>query len=519
MRTHPRRIMRRSAQSWMVFVALGAAVAGGASGVSGREPQGRGQHPAPRAGGPDSFGRMFELPPFAAPTPQVHAALMELGKRGGLMDAGDDLNADPLALITDPALSVNNPDSDQHVAGVTFLGQFLDHDMTFDASSPLGRPTDPRRVPNVRRPFFDLDSVYGSGPAGSPLLYEPLDPAKLRVEFGGRFEDLPRTASGTALIADPRNDENLVIAGLHAAFLLFHNGIVNLVRDEHPEWSSDQVFSEARRLTTWHYQWIIVHEVLPAFVGHTIAEDVLRGGRRFYVPPPGGAHIPIEFQIAYRFGHSMVRPSYRANFTGNGGQPFVAMLFRDQPPGTTDPSDLRGGVRSERRYIGWQTFFPFPGFEADVRANKRVDTRVSSPLFDLPLGAIPGGAPPTALAQRNLLRHLTWRVPSGQAIAAAMGVPALGDGDLSELYAIDSDFVRSTPLWYYVLKEADVLGFGRHLGPVGGRIVAEVFVGLLELDPESYLNRQPDFIPSIGSAGPRFSIVDFLTFAGVAEKR
>ena len=184
----------------------------------------------------------------------------------------------------------------------------------------------------------------------------------------------------------------------------------------------EDVFAEARRLTTWHYQWVILHEFLP------LIRRPVHGGRR----PRARATVlqpaertrrsfPIEFQIAYRFGHSMVRPSYRANFTGNDGQPFFAMLFDPAAQGPGEPADLRGGFRSPRRFIGWQTFFRFPGFESDVRPNKRIDTKLSTPLFDLPLGAIAAGTPPTSLAERNLLRHLTWRIPSGQAIAAAMG--------------------------------------------------------------------------------------------------
>jgi Animal haem peroxidase len=468
----------------------------------------------------DDFGRMFHLPSFAPPNPAVKTALAELGKRGGLMDANDNLAAGPIALIVDPALSVNNPDSSQHTAGVTFMGQFIDHDMTFDTTSRLGQPTNPTGTRNSRRPVFDLDSVYGDGPTGSPLLYQPSDTAKLRVESGGRFEDLPRDVSGRAILADPRNDENVILSGLHAAFLLFHNHAVDLVRADNPLWTADEVFNEAKRLTTWHYQWMILYEVLPRFVGSSMVDEVLANGRRFYVPKKDEAFIPVEFQIAYRFGHSMVRPSYRANFTGNAdGSAFFAMVFDGTAPSPVEPADLRGGVRSERRFVGWQTFFPFPGFETDVRFNKRIDTRLSTPLFDLPLGAIPSGDPPTSLAQRNLLRHLTWRVPSGQAIAAEMGEAPLSDADLADLGSIYPPFVGSTPLWYYVLREADVRQDGVHLGRVGGRLVAEVFIGLLQLDRESFLNSETGFTPSLGSVAGSFQMTDFLTFAGVADKR
>jgi hypothetical protein len=107
---------------------------------------------------------------------------------------------------------------------VTFFGQFLDHDMTFDQTSRLGFPANVIQSPNARTPFFDLDSVYADGPSGTPQLYDPADPIKFRIESGGQFEDLPRDpANNAAIIGDPRNDENMMISGLDAAFLLFHN--------------------------------------------------------------------------------------------------------------------------------------------------------------------------------------------------------------------------------------------------------------------------------------------------------
>jgi hypothetical protein len=173
-----------------------------------------------REGPPDvtvagSFGRMFRnLPPFASPTNAVRDALMEFGRLGGILDANDDLAAGPVALIVDPNLSLVNRNNPTHTAGVTFFGQFLDHDMTFDLTSRLGFPTQPIRSPNARTPFFDLDSVYGGGPGSNPELYEAADPIKFRVESGGQYEDLPRDpTNNAAIIGDPRNDENIMIAG------------------------------------------------------------------------------------------------------------------------------------------------------------------------------------------------------------------------------------------------------------------------------------------------------------------
>jgi len=466
----------------------------------------------------DNFGRMFRLPPFAPPTDFIRDALSDLGKAGGILDAKDDLTKPPVLLITDLTLSAGNRNNPEHTAGTTFFGQFLDHDMTFDKTSRLGVPTNPTTSPNARVPLFDLDCVFGGGPGDSPELYTADDPIKFKVESGGLFEDLPRNSSTkAAIIADPRNDENMMISGLQAACLKFHNNAVDLMRSENPGISDFDAFFKARRLAVWHYQWIVLHEFLPLFVGQPLVTEILSGGRKFY-RPRDEAFIPVEFQIGYRFGHSMIRPSYRANLAGDNGQPFFGMIFEPAGEDQADPIDLRGGARAPRRFIGWQTFFKFPGFEGDVRPNKRIDTKISTPLFNLPLGTIFSGTPPVSLMTRNLLRCLTWLLPSGQAIAQAMGVPQLSNSDLSELKDVAPSLVSSTPLFYYILKEAELTHDGLRLGPVGGRIVGEVFLGLLQLDPEAYLNVQPNWLPTLstfGAAPESFSMIDFLKFAGV----
>jgi hypothetical protein len=354
----------------------------------------------------------------------------------------------------------------------------------------------------------------------NPELFDAADPIKFRVESGGLYEDLPRNPlNNFAYIGDPRNDENIVLGGLHAAFLMFHNHAVDVVRAQNPAISNNDVYLQARRLTTWHYQWIILHEFLPHIVNQTVIDDVLLNGRRFYNPLHDQAYIPVEFQITYRFGHSMVRPSYRANLHGDNGQPFFGLIFDPAGEGSVDPVDLRGGTRAPRRFVGWQTFFDFGGvFSADARPNKRIDTKVSTPLFTLPLGTIFSGQPPTSLMQRNLLRCLTWKLPSGQHISREMGIPPLTNADLAELQSISPSFVDSTPLLYYILKEAELKEDGLRLGPTGARIVAEVFVGLLQLDPNSYFNVQPGWVPTLPTHDGRpqsFRMIDFLTFAGV----
>ena len=459
---------------------------------------------------PRFFGRMFPgLPPFAENTPRVQDALRAMGAPDGPLDAKDPLHEGPIRLITNPELSPGNLDNPFNTAGTTFLGQFVDHDLTFDLHSRLAVPAVPEQSPNTRNPTLSLDSVYGGGPVLSPQLYDSGDRAKFRVEHGGLFEDLPRRADGVAIIGDPRNDENLMIAGLHAAFLLFHNRVVDRLRAAGVP--GDRVFADAQRTVVWHYQWIVVHEFLPQIIGFGVTQDVLAHGRRFYRPAQGQHYMPVEFQGAcYRFGHSQVRPSYRANLKGDNGQPFFGFVFDPAAEGQSDPVDLRGGRRARRRFVGWQTFFDFG--DGQVRPNKRIDTHISTPLFRLPLGAIADGSPPVALPQRNLLRHLTWSLPSGQAVARAMGIPVL----VSVPELREFGFDRSTPLWYYTLREAETLGDGISLAGAGARLVGEVFIGLLQLDPESYLTQQPGWKPVLPSrVTGQFGMVDLLRFARV----
>ncbi|MDR0779165.1 MAG: hypothetical protein LBF16_00500 [Pseudomonadales bacterium] len=472
------------------------------------------------------FGRLFgELPPFAADTPDVRAALLEIGKPGGIMDAKDDLTKSPQELITNPALSAKNSDNPKLTAGFTFLGQFLDHDMTFDPTSTLERQADPEQVANFRTPSLGLDNVYGAGPTGSPHLYDTqggkgskflLEP----IGTPGKF-DLPRNSQNVALIGDPRDDENMLIAQLQVAFLSFHNAVVEHVKTKIRLTVSDDIFAEAQRIVRWHYQWIIINEFLRHTCGDAVVNEVLKTGRKFYTWR-NEPFIPVEFSVgAYRFGHSQVRPSYRANFTGNpGGQPFFAMIFQPTPSDPRDPNDLSGGCRAPRRFVDWPTFFDFS--DGNVKFNKKIDTTLSTALFRLPGSVVPNPdakTNPSSLAQRNLLRHLTFSLPSGQRIAKTMKLDQLSSGDLSDLkpYGLDD----RTPLWFYVLREAQVMANGEQLGPVGGRIVTEVFLGLLQGDKSSWLSQDPEwrpFLPTIDASkkGKDFRMIDLLRFAGVA---
>lgn len=491
----------------------------------------------------DTFTRMFPgLPAFAPATDEMREQAKRLGAQGGPIDAMD-LLTDPIQSILNPAVhSPNNPDNPTMTAGMTFLGQFIDHDLTLDPRSPLLQPADPRRTTNFRTAAFDLDSVYGNGPQESPELYDRSSgDIKFRIEAvpgselvsrkGAIRFDLPRDADNTAIIGDGRNDENVIISQMHLAMLRFHNAVVDHLRakQELASASPEKIFQIAQRQVRWHYQWIVLNEFLPLTIGQNLVDDILRKGTKFYtLDDPFSSDrfrnsrrnplIPIEWSVAaYRFGHSQVRPSYRLNFGPDGGSPFFAFAFDDSiDPNDPDPGDLRGGKRAPRRFVDWQTFFNFG--DGNVRPNKKIDAKLSSVLMHLLGSRGPAPGMPSdgvqSLASRNLMRHVNFGLPSGQAIARIMGVRPLTPAQLIELQPYGMD--RSTPLWYYILKEAELLESGEQLGPVGGRIVGEVLIGILRADRSSYLASERHWRPTLPSATPgEFRMTDLLNFAGV----
>ena len=425
------------------------------------------------------------------------------------MDAKDDLAAGPLGLILNPGANTDNPN---HTAGMTFVGQFIDHDITLDATSPLGVPTTPESTINRRTPAFDLDSVYGSGPFGDPLLYED-DKLRLKAGRRGEHEDVPRLPDGTALIGDSRNDENVAVNGIHAAFIAAHNRLITS--------GAATTFKDARRQLTWHWQWVVLNEFLPATLGTQLPTALGRGDQRLF---PRGCHpfIPVEFQsAAYRFGHSQVRPSYRMNFTGgpDGGQRF-AFVFDASQITAADPSDMQGGIAGAGRHIGWPTFFDFGGDRAQwVRPNKTIDTKLSTPLFHLPPKTVrgPGGrarpraaqpaAPPDlepavrpgdreeARAPGALHRPAGGRRPRVRAVRevdAAVVLRAAGGGAARRRQAA---------------RPARRPARGRHADRAPAR------------RPQLLPDAAPGWKPNLGSTPGKFAMSDLLDYAGVGGVR
>ena len=486
-------------------------------------------------GDPGKFGRMF---PLLDPLVVSDDALFEL--------------AETMKDTLDPASGDTTPagDNPNIPAGYTYLGQFVDHDITLD-TTPIGvQEADPLGTRNFRSPALDLDSLYGQGPAIDPFLYQR-DPvthqtnAKMLIgraiisfdPAGGDVpalpNDLPRNQVGRALIGDERNDENLLVAQTHLLFLKFHNKVVDMLQVTKPALSGTELFDEARRIVTWHYQWIVLFDFVERLTEPGLVKKIKQQGRRFY-RFTSRPYMPAEFAAAaFRLGHSMVRQIYSHNrvfreggvapgslgllfnFTGKSGQ--IIGNMAPPPPPPTPLGPLQGlpsnWVIDWRRYFDLATIVSPPEFVLNF--TRRLDPMIVPALHTLPGGAGRNGN----LAFRNLRRGVILGLPSGQDVARAMGIAPLTGAEMSTgtdgAKAQALNLHLKTPLWYYILKEAKVKHDGLRLGPVGSTILAEVFLGMVHGDHDSFLWKKANWTPELPGATPgHFTMVDLLNFVG-----
>jgi hypothetical protein len=442
------------------------------------------------------FGRMF---PYLRTLYSFEPGPEALGRVGGRMDGGS------------PPPSDTTQDNPRIRAGYTFLGQFIDHDVTFDPTSVLEQQIDPQATKNFRTPALELDSLYGLGRGPQPYLYDQDAPGKFLLG-GTDGDDLPRNSQGRALIGDPRNDENVLVSQLHLLFLKFHNKVFDTCTDESQP--PDERFQTAQTLVRWHYQWLVVNE----FLGRLVGADVI--GRAIDDMPfrfEHEAYMPVEFSVAaFRFGHSQVRPGYLLSDPASPPPPRGALMFPDLPDAAVGVGDLRGGRPiPDQLQVDWAAFF---GDAA--QASKLIDPRISTTLLRLPFSVVgrQPGEPDTAgddrpmirsLATRNLQRGIDARLPSGQAVARHLCLPEIPDDELWD--GVDGG-TGPAPLWFYLLREAELQTDGHMLSGVGAQIVARVFAAMLEADKASYLVQDPYWEPTLGSEPGRFTMSDLVNF-------
>jgi hypothetical protein len=499
------------------------------------------------------FGRMF-----SHLRPAIHheadlKLLARIDKGQGGMTADSDT----------PDPETKRPGDDEENSGIsagyTYFGQFIDHDLTFDPSTLAQEKSDPDAIVDFRTPRFDLDNLYGRGPNDQPYMYDFQKDGTIKMLLGKKLtgndndpytRDLPRTAAESgrrfALIGDKRNDENVIVSQLQGMFLRFHNRMVNY----HKAKGLKTDFDSVRQAVQFHYQWAVIHDFLPTIIGKDMLNKICphipkkttildnKPDLKFYIFK-NDPFIPVEFSVAaYRFGHSMVRPEYRLN----------AKTGADKPKGEDPrlpifPELLAFGEFNDDFAIDWRLFFNFGNnpnqfSKARIQPAYKIDPSLVNPLGKLP-APITGETPPS-LAELNLRRGLKLQLPSGQSVAKAMGhIPIPDDKLLVEKANLDGmgakgrkisitdispNFEGNAPLWFYILSEAaqhfKTNATPIHLGPVGGRIVGETFVGIMHGDPTSIFGH-PTWKPYkdfVSKPGGHFGIVELIKQAMLSEK-
>ena len=373
-------------------------------------------------------------------------------------------------------------------AGYTFFAQFVDHDITLDTVSKLrGAPLSEEcinELPNLRSPSLDLDCVYGFGPEASPHIYDPSRPGRIAISTNGH--DLARSPGGTALIGDPRNDENIFVSQMQLMFQKFHNKIYEL---RHPD------FEKAQEETRYHYQWLVLFDLLKRlcdrkvykFAVHRLLENDNGKFPLFYRRDAcGKLPMPVEFSVAaYRIGHTLVRSVYAVNEEYTDielfDERFRALGFSELP---------------QELIVNWRYLLPVNKC-ITPRFSKEIDPLLADELQNLPRPVVSSNNPnDKALAFRNLMRGNTLSLPSGQDTARALSQKGYPIGEVltaeqvsslrgwDRLKVIDQDraayLAEHTPLFLYVLHESKVQNDGKRLGPTGSAILLEVFGGMLK---------------------------------------
>jgi hypothetical protein len=350
----------------------------------------------------------------------------------------------------------------------TFIGQFIDHDMTFNKTDNY---TDEAGNVNSRIPYLDLDSVYGYGPIKSPELYN---------EYGTHLlwdkanNDIQRDAEGVAIIADPRNDENLIITNLQLLFIRFHNKIVNIILKKYK--CKKTAFKKARQSVIQYYQGMVVQDFLHKIVSSCIIKDISNNPNMYYKPGKE-MWFPHEFSIgAFRYGHATVLENYKIN--------------KDE---TLSLGDM---FVQRKNKVDWK-YLTYINNCVEPQYTKKIAPFITPSLTNIP-GSAPAPLTQNSIAIRNLFRAKQFELTSGQRCAEHMGYGynhvCLDKYPFLKKIGLD----KHTPIWYYILAEADVNENGKRLGIVGGRLVAEVILEAIKRSPYSFFNKKHYCLKKLG---------------------
>lgn len=422
---------------------------------------------------------------------------------------------------------LSSGDAEDIPAAYTFFAQFVDHDVTLDtttalhgkpvaedrlkkASCPMHKPFNP--IPNLRSASLDLDCVYGLGPEASPYLYDEKQPGRLLIGNETNENDVPRNSIGTALIGDPRNDENIFVSQMQLVFLRFHNRLL-----------MGRNFEKAQEEVRYHYQYLIYQDFLARVCNKEVYEYVVREIENHEYPKfsivdeIGRICMPVEFSVAaYRFGHSLVRSLYPINTEHPSIELFDPIFntlgFSAVPPELT---------------VDWKYLLDVDPHHNFARC-KAIDHLLTDELIRLPSPVVGAFASENdrSLAFRNVLRSYVMNLPSGQGVAKALSekypmINANQDIGLSKLFddecisrRVEKKLETHTPLFLYILREAGYLEKGQRLGPVGSAILLEVFGSML-INCNSFLkkpNWKPDPHITSDPAGVKLTLADIVRY-------
>lgn len=426
-------------------------------------------------------------------------------------------------------------------AGYTYLGQFIDHDITKlkrGSREPSNRRVPVNELKQLRTPTLDLDSVYGDGFNDESIAIDTDSGEFLTgyviCEGDKRLQgyDLPRELDKDCkhpLIPDARNDENLIVSQLHLVFLKLHNRLIKFNKEKNPEEEVEALFEMTRKQTILLYQKVVLQDFMRKVIDPTVWDLIIQQNWSFLWDPclVEEARMPLEFSAAaFRFGHAMVQKDYHLNkcktnvslekifeFTGKGGMAGKEAL----------PVEM---------VIDWDLFFKVDesklvylfNHAAKICPSIHIKIPKNRPKFD-------------TLATLNLLRGNELGLPSAQDYVAALarahpklcsklGLKLLPENELNypilkkDQKLLDQvenglDFSKKTPLLYYILVEAFSQCEGYQLGSLGSLIVAETLKSLIYLSEPSCLTSDSFDETKLGlkaSNGKYLRMVDLILF-------
>ena len=403
-----------------------------------------------------------------------------------------------------------------------------------------GRMAETLRFPWDRAKLW-AGTVQDTGSGRLPLPRDPADRARDLLRLGRivegdgapfeeeEFHALPQPLRGLfvdddgklirqrAIIGDLRNDDNLPLAQFHLAMLRLHNRVVDAAgRHGGPVRDRDALFHWARREVTLLYQWMILNLYLPMVCDPAVVSAMLWDEAPLYrsilpaeaTPNTGTLPVPLEFSAAaFRFGHSMLRGHHDWNrYYGQGAQDETSLALHAT---LEQLFALTGGSEPPMRMPDGQSTRTLPAhWPVEWARFLRVDA--APPVNTAPpinAHLIPVLAEMVNerenchpvlrhLAMRNLRRGHRMNIASAQECAAGvmaetgMAIHMLNHAELlhgaSGEAILQGGFLKRTPLWFYILKEAELRGRAGRLGPLGSRLVAETLCGLVMQDASSY---------------------------------